>query len=251
MPATSLFFPTADPSWILLAGQNLVYMLEYILWWSASVDLEASCVCAVSADKMATLLREGCLVSVPATYFDIPGTPHEEKWSVATFGEECDSERCHGTVLKVLSGRQFARGRWDIDGRSQRVGVAELQLEAEEGGLERPAEGRRVFQPLSYSSSSDAFDGERSSSSDSDDDASESESEHRSDIQSQSASGGRKRGSSQPQRSNAKRKKSPAEVDHNNGTVTWSGVEVADHVSVDAFKDNWYKPKLRVADSLY
>ena len=35
---------------------------------------------------MATLRREGCLVSVPATYFDILGTPHEDKWSVATFG---------------------------------------------------------------------------------------------------------------------------------------------------------------------
>ena len=97
-------------------------------------------------------------MSVPATYFDIPGTPHEEKWSVVTFGEGWDSERCHGTVLKVLSGGQFARVTWDIDGRSQRVGVANLQLEAEKGGLEPPAEGRRVFQPLSYSSSSDAFD---------------------------------------------------------------------------------------------
>ena len=38
------------------------------------------------------------------------------------------------------------------------MGVANLQLEAEEGGLEPLAEGRRVFQPLSYSSSSDAFD---------------------------------------------------------------------------------------------
>ena len=83
--------------------------------------------------------------------------------------------------------------RWDIDGRSQRAGVASLQLEAEKGELEPPAEGRRVFQPLSYSSSSDPFDEESSSSSDSDDDASESESEDETDVQSQSASGGRKR----------------------------------------------------------
>ena len=55
--------------------------------------------------------------------------------------------------------------RWDIDGRSQRAGVADLQLEAEEGGLEPPPEGRRVFQRLSFSSSSDAFDEEESSSS--------------------------------------------------------------------------------------
>ena len=57
------------------------------------------------------------------------------------------------------------------------------------------------------------------------DDASESESEDESDIQSQSASGGRKRGPSQPQCSNATRKKSPAEVDHNNGKVTAHGLE--------------------------
>ena len=72
-------------------------------------------------------------------------------------------------------------------------GVANLQLEAEEGVLEPPAEGRRVFQLFSYSSSSEGFAKESSCSSDSDDDASESESEDESDIQSQSASGGRKR----------------------------------------------------------
>ena len=180
-------------------------------------------------------------MSVPATYFDIPGTPRE-KWSVATFGEKWDSEWCHGTVLKVLS----ATVRWDIDGHSQRVGVANLQLEAEEGRLEPPAEERRVFQPLSYSCSSDAFDEENSSSSDSDDEASESESEDESDIQSQSRQEG---GPSQPQHSNAKRKKSPAKVDHTHGKVTAHGLEwkFVD-VSVDAYKDNRYKPKQRAAD---
>ena len=94
---------------------------------------------------MTTLLRDGCLEGVPVTYFDIPGTQHEDKWSVATLGEEWESERCHGTVWKVLSGRQFARVRWDIDRGSQCVGVANLQPEADEGGLQSPAEGRRVF----------------------------------------------------------------------------------------------------------
>ena len=42
-------------------------------------------------------------MSVPATYFDIPGTPHDDKWSVATFWEDKDKEKCHGTVWKVLS----------------------------------------------------------------------------------------------------------------------------------------------------
>ena len=82
---------------------------------------------------------------------------------MATFGDEWESERCHGTVSKVSSGGpgKFARRRWYIDCGSQRVGVVNMQLEAEEGGLELPAEGRRVFQPLSHSSSrSDAFDEE-------------------------------------------------------------------------------------------
>ena len=65
------------------------------------------------------------------------------------------------------------------------------------------------------------------------------------------ASGGRKRGPSQPRCSNAKRKKSPAEVYHTNGKVTAHGLQwkfEADDVSVDAFQENRYKPKLRVAD---
>ena len=69
----------------------------------------------------------------------------------------------------------------------------QLDLEADEGGLEPPAEGRRVFQLFSYSSSTEGFAKESSSSSGSDDDASESKSEDESDIQSQSANGGRKR----------------------------------------------------------
>ena len=123
-------------------------------------------------------------------------------------------------------------------------GVANLTLEAEEGGLEPAAEGRRVFQPLSYSSSSDAFDEESSSSSDSDDDASESESEDESDIQSQSASGGRKRGPSRPQSKVQNGRSQPAEIDHNNGKVTAHGLEwkFVEDVSVDACKDNRYTP---------
>ena len=185
---------------------------------------------------MVNLLCEGCRVSIPATYFDIPGTTHEDKWSVATFWEEKDKERCHGTVWKVLSGGQFAKMRWDIDGRSQCVGVANLQLEAEEGGLEPPAEGRRVFQLFSCSSSSEGFDKESSSSSGSDDDSSENESEDKSDIQSQSANGGRKR-VLHKNSAQMPRKESPAEVDLNNGKVTAHGLEwkFVDNVSVDAY----------------
>ena len=60
-----------------------------------------------------------------------------------------------------------------------------------------------------------------------------------------------RRGPSQPRGSKAKRKKSSAEVGHNNGKITAHGLEgkFVDDVSVDAFKDNQHKPKLRVAGS--
>ena len=127
-------------------------------------------------------------------------------------------------------------------------GVAYLQVEAAEGVLEPPAEGRRVFQLFSYSSSSEGFAKESSSSSGSDDDGSESESEDESDIQSQSANGGRKT-VFHKQSAQRPRKKPPAE-DLNNGKVTAHGLEwkFVDDVSLDAYKDNQYKPKLRVAN---
>ena len=183
----------------------------------------------------------------PILIFQAPHTSRD-RWSVATFWEEKDNERCHGTVWKVLSGGQFARMRWDIDGRSQCVGVANLQQEAEESGWEPPAEGRRVFQLFSYSSSTEGFDKESSSSSGSDDDASESESEDESDIQSQSANGDRKR-VLHKHSAQMPRKMSLAEVDLNNGKVTAPGLEwkFVDDVPVDAYKDNRHKPKRRVA----
>ena len=151
-------------------------------------------------------------------------------------------------MWKALSVGQFARVRWDIDGRSQCVGLANLQREAEEDWLEPPAEGRRVFQLFSYSSSTEGVDIESSSSSGSDDDASESVSEDESDIQSQSANGDRKR-VLRKHSAQMPRKKSPADVDLNNGKVTAHGLEwkFVDDVSVDAYKDNQHKPKLRVA----
>ena len=66
-------------------------------------------------NKMATMVSDGCRVSVPATFFDIPGTPDVDRWSVASFGDDWDSARCSGLVLKVLQGGLFCRVRWEID----------------------------------------------------------------------------------------------------------------------------------------
>ena len=184
----------------------------------------------------------------PILIFQAPHTRAGGLWPPS--GRRKIKKGAMGLSGKFLSGGQFARVRWDLDGRSQCVGVANLQLEAEEGGLKPPAEGRRVFQLFSSSSSTEGFDKESSSSSGSDDDASESESEDESDIQSQSANGDRnskrvlhKHIAQMP------RKKSPAEVGLNNGKVTAHGLEwkFVDDVSVDANKDNRHKPKLRVA----
>ena len=81
----------------------------------------------------------------------------------------------------------------------------------------------------------EGFDKESSSSSGSDDDASESESEDESDVQSQSANGGMKR-VLHKHSAQMPRKKSPAEVDLNNGKVTAHGLEwkFVDDVSVQA-----------------
>ena len=72
--------------------------------------------------------------------------------------------------------------------------------------------------------------------------------EDESDVQSQSANGGMKR-VLHKHSAQMPRKKSPAEVDLNNGKVTAHGLEwkFVDDVSVDAYKDNRHKPKLRVA----
>ena len=252
LPAGQLVLPEGRQQYhffflplVLLAGQNLVYMLGYILWWSASIDLEASCACncacAVSADKMVTLLRDGCLVSVPATYCDIPGTPHEDNWSVATLGggePVRDKERCLGTVLKFLSGGQFTRVKGDIDGQSQLVGVPNLQLEAEEGALEPPAEGKRVLQwgfwrrklKLQWFWWCHRKWGREW---------------YREPI----CQWKQEKGPSQPQRSNA-----TEEVTSRSRSQRWQvtthGLEwkFVDDVSEDAYKDNRYKPKLCVAD---
>ena len=170
--------------------------------------------------------------------------------SLATFWEEKDKERCHGIVWKVLSGGQFARVRWDIDGRSQCVGVANLQLEAEEGGLEPSAEGRRVFQLFSYSSCNEGFNKKKAQApvvlmmmpvkvrvrtrviS-------------RANLPMEAG-----RGSFTSTALKCHETwESPAEVDLNNGKVTAHGLEwkFVDDVSVDAYKDNRHKPKLRVA----
>ena len=112
------------------------------------------------------------------------------------------------------------------------------------------SKGKESVSAFRYSSSSEGFDKESSSSSGSDDNASENESEDESDIQSQSAHGGRKR-VLHKHSAQMPRKKSPAEVDLNNGKVTAHGLEwkFVDDVSVDAYKDIRYKPKLRVADT--
>ena len=131
---------------------------------------------------------------------------------------------------------------WAWPNCNQKLRKVDWNLQQREG---------EFLQPLSYLSSSKAFDKERYKSSDSDEDASESESEDESDIQSQSASGGRKRVLNNHG------------AQMQNGKVTsWSITPMAKlqpmvwirslrlmmSPHVDAYKECRYKPKLRVAD---
>ena len=75
---------------------------------------------------MATTIVEGCLVSVPATYFDGRGA---EKWSQQQYGDKWSTATCSGVVQRVIQGGLWCRVRWDIDGAVTRVAVRDLHIE--------------------------------------------------------------------------------------------------------------------------
>ena len=79
---------------------------------------------------MASMVYEGCRVSVPATFFDLPGTTDAEKLSLATFGPQSGETRCSGQVMKVLFGEKYDKVKWVINQRVERVGVEHLQIDS-------------------------------------------------------------------------------------------------------------------------
>ena len=75
---------------------------------------------------MATKIVEGCVISVPATYFDGRGA---EKWSQQEFGDRWNTATCSGIVLRILRGGQWCRVKWDVDGAVTRVAVRDLHVD--------------------------------------------------------------------------------------------------------------------------
>ena len=60
---------------------------------------------------MANKIVQGCVISIPATYFDGRGN---EKWSEQQFGDSWNTATCSGIVQRVLHGGQWCRVKWDI-----------------------------------------------------------------------------------------------------------------------------------------
>ena len=75
---------------------------------------------------MAKKIVQGCIISVPATYFDGRGT---EKWSQQQFGDRWNTATCNGIVLRILHGGQWCCVKWDVDGAVTRVAVRDLHVD--------------------------------------------------------------------------------------------------------------------------
>ena len=72
------------------------------------------------------MIVQGCVISVPATYFDGHGA---EKWSQQQYGDRWNTARCSGAVQRVLQGGQWCRLKWNIDGAVTRVAVSDLRVD--------------------------------------------------------------------------------------------------------------------------
>ena len=72
------------------------------------------------------MVTKGCVVSVPATYFD---NHDDNNWSQQLFGERWSTARCSGFVQRVYLGNQWCRVKWDIDGAVSRTAVCDLQID--------------------------------------------------------------------------------------------------------------------------
>ena len=75
---------------------------------------------------MANKTVQGCVVSIPATYFD---GRSNEKWSEQQFGDSWNTTTCSGIVQRVLHCGQWCRVKWDIDGAIARVAVRDLNVD--------------------------------------------------------------------------------------------------------------------------
>lgn len=71
---------------------------------------------------------KGQRVHVLASYFDAPNT--ENEWSKSIFGVNWEVEKCFGTIVSV--NKSFGSIKWDIDGNTTKVRLADIKLHEHE-----------------------------------------------------------------------------------------------------------------------
>lgn len=81
---------------------------------------------AKPVEAMAAKVTEGCVVSIPAMFFDGQGS---DKQSQEQFGNMWSTARCSAVVQRVLQGGKWCRVKWDIDGAITQVAVQDLRVD--------------------------------------------------------------------------------------------------------------------------
>ena len=75
---------------------------------------------------MAAKVTKGCVVSVPAMFFDGRGS---DKWSQKQFGDMWSIARCSAAMQRVLQGGQWCRVKGDIDVTITWIAVHALRVD--------------------------------------------------------------------------------------------------------------------------
>jgi len=72
------------------------------------------------------MMRAGARVAVSAHYFD---RKNDNSWSFAYFGE-----KCFGTIISVITTKNLAKVKWDIDEKITNVKISDLEYVSENIG---------------------------------------------------------------------------------------------------------------------
>ena len=64
---------------------------------------------------MLCVVEIGCMVSVAATFFDHAGDNVEDCWSFGLFGNEWETARCMGKVIRVTQSGKCCLVQWPFD----------------------------------------------------------------------------------------------------------------------------------------
>ena len=84
---------------------------------------ELNCACAVTdqCKMMLGVVEVGCMVSVAATFFDHAGDNVEDCWSFVYFGNEWQTARWMGKVIRVTQSGKWCLVQWPFDGTVTRL----------------------------------------------------------------------------------------------------------------------------------